>query len=528
MANNRPQYIYPEYLQQILNHLMECSISEKYPLLYEKADLIAVLYNQFNDFPITEQVYNFIWIWANKMLETGSTNWMKEYWSHANQYYTFKLENKRDEAVKSRFLEFHVMMGALLIYKRQFEQLRYVMEFTNSLPAKYPLIPSTFKQILEVYEDLSSKNQMMYLLNYRMMGMYTGAGEENRIEGTLIDYLALLLIRLHAVNDYNITFSDPLSLPSVGNTMEDNERKIMVVDTFIRRIRHWQNNSKDLKTCGMSFKGIRTAIDILNQYKTSCRGRQMEIPKNPVISAHKKRKLKNDLIESVQKIHMRLPERGKADDGGELFVSSQEVQLDKRLILEGYDDIASNLGEAIVNAIYTQLRQFYCFQFLINSPCVSYTVPYRNMGTAMKRLSLKSGFCILALGISSHFFDETDGFVRADDGSVKYGQIDVINIPANNECLLVMKNEDVPEVVIRPITEGRQREYAQEREIDEEKRLYSNVESLTPDSLTLTASMTFGVVVSEDIKYIRIRIAYQLASDDMLIRNIEPINKYIV
>lgn len=528
MANKRPQYIYPEYLQQILNHLMECSISEKYPLLYEKADLIAVLYNQYNDFPITDQVYNFIWIWANKMLEAGSTNWMKEYWSHANQYYTFKLENKGNAAVKSRFREFHVMMGALLTYKRQFEQLRYVMEFTNSLPAKYPLIPSTFKQILEVYEDLSSKNQMMYLLNYRMMGMYTGAGEENRIEGTLIDYLALLLIRLHAVNDYNITFDNPLALPPVGKTVEDNERKIVVAETFKNRIRQWQLDPEILKECGLSLEGVRKAIDLLDQYMIACRGKQIEIPKHPVVSEHKKKKLKADLISSVRTCKMWLPFVGLADEGGELFPSSQEVLLDPRLILEGYDDIASNLGEAIINAIYTQLRQFYCFQFLINSPCVSYTVPYRDMGTAMKRLSLKNGFCILALGISSHFFDETDGFVRADDGSVKYGQIDVINIPANNECLLIMKKKDVPKVVIRPITEGRQREYAQEREIDEEKRLYSNVDSLAPDNLTLTTSMTFGIILPVKMKYVRIRIAYQLVSDDMLIRSIEPVNKFIV
>ena len=528
MANNRPQYIYPEYLQQILNHLMECSILEKYPMLYEKADLIAVLYNQFNDFPITEQVYNFVWKWANKMVEVGSNNWMKDYWSQASQYYSFKLESKGDETAKSQFHEFHVMIGSLLTYKRQYEQLRYIMEFTNSLPAKYPLIPSTFIQILKVYQDLSRRNQMMYLLKYRMTGMYTGAGEENRIEGTLIDYLALLLIRLHTVNDYNITFSNPLAIPPVGNTVEENERMIMVADIFKKRIRRWQLDPKVLKECGLPLDGVWKAIDLLNQYMVACRGKQMEIPKHPVVSEHKKKKLKADLISSVRTCQMWLPFRGLADEGGELYTSSQEVLLDPRLILEGYDDITSNLGETIVNAIFTQLRQFYSFQFLLRSPCVSYTVPYRDMGTAMKRLSLKDGFCILAMGISSHFFDETDGFVRANDGSVKYGQTDVLYIPSNNECLLIMKNEDVPKVVIRPITEGRQNKYADEREIDKGKRLYSNVDSLTPDNLTLTASMTFGIILSDKIKYVRIRIAYQLASDDMLVRNIEPINKCIV
>lgn len=528
MANNRPPYIYPEYIQQMMNHLVECSMSERYPLLYGKADLIDILYNQFNDFPVTEQVYRFVWIWVNKMVEAGNAKWVKDYWTHANQYYTFKLENKGDEIVKSRFREFHVMIGALLTYKRQFEQLRYIMEFTNSLPPKYPLIPSTFIQILDVYEDLSSKNQMMYLLNYRMIGMYTGAGEENRIEGTLIDYLSLLLIRLYTVNDYNITFSNPLAIPPVGNTVEENERKIMAVDKFKKRIRQWQLDSKGLMTCGLSLDGARKAIGLLNQYIVNCRGKQKEIPKHPIVSEKKKEKLKADLISSVRTCQMWLPFKGIADEGGELFVSSQEVQLDSRLILEGYDDIASNLGESIVNAIYTKLRQFYCFQFLLKSPSVSYTVPYRDMGDAMKRLSLKDDFCILAMGISPHFFDETEGFVREDDQTVKYGDVEVISIPANNDCLLIMKKEFVPDVIIRPINEKRRREYVDEQEIDSEMRLYSNVENLTSENLTLTASMTFGVVVAKDMRYVRIRIAYQLASDDMLVRNIEPINKFIV
>lgn len=503
-------------------------MSEKYPLLFDRADLISVLYNQYNDFPITEQVYNMVWRWANRMVEDDRKNWMKEYWSYANQYYSFKLENQNDYPTMELFREFHVMIGAMLTYKRKFELLGYITQFTNSLPARYPLIPSTFSQIFDFYEKISMKNQRMYLLKYRMIGMYTGAGEENKIEGTLIDYLSLLFIRLYAVNDYNITFSNPLEAPPVGETVESNERKKAIVDLFINRIERWQLNPKELKACGIPVEGIEMAIDVLKKYRIACGNRQIEIPEHPVISEQKREWIKNDLIVAANNARIGLPFNGPAEDEGVEFTSSQEVSLDKRLILEGYDTIATNLGEALVNAIYTQLRQFYCYQFLLNSPCVSYTIPYRDMGNAMKRLQLNKNFSILALGVSSHFFDETEGFRRTAEQSLKYGEVEVTNIPANNNCLLVMKKEMVPHVVVRPISHKRKQDYNDEQEIEHEKRLYSNIDSMTPEKLMLTASSTFGILIPEGMKYLRVCIAYQLASDEILVRRVEPISKFIV
>ena len=60
----------------------------------------------------------------------------------------------------------------------------------------------------------------MELLRYSMRGMDAGAREDSMIEGLLLDYIALLIIRLNTVNDYNITYSDPFDLPLVGDTVE--------------------------------------------------------------------------------------------------------------------------------------------------------------------------------------------------------------------------------------------------------------------------------------------------------------------
>lgn len=214
---NRSPFIYPVYIVQVLNQLMEDSVKNRNGILSKRADIVEILYNQFNNFPITEQVYQMMWVWIIKMLNAGHYDWIKQYWNIANQYCTFKLEysNKKDE--KNKFLEFHIMVGVLLFYKKSYNLLQHIFNFTNTLPAKYPLIPSTFSQIFYIYEELSEKNKRMYLLNYHMSMVFEGAGEENKIEGLLVNYLALLMIRLYDVNDYNITYSNPLDTPATGN-----------------------------------------------------------------------------------------------------------------------------------------------------------------------------------------------------------------------------------------------------------------------------------------------------------------------
>ena len=90
--NNKPLFIYPDYIVQVLNQLMEDSVKNQNGILCKRTDIVEILYNQFNDFPITEQVYRMMWSWVNKMLDAGHYDWIKQYWNIANQYCTFKLE----------------------------------------------------------------------------------------------------------------------------------------------------------------------------------------------------------------------------------------------------------------------------------------------------------------------------------------------------------------------------------------------------------------------------------------------------
>lgn len=384
---NRSPFIYPVYIVQVLNQLMEDSVKNRNGILSKRADIVEILYNQSNNFPITEQVYRMMWGWIIKMLEAGHYDWIKQYWNIANQYCTFKLEysNKKDE--KNKFLEFHIMVGALLFYKKSYNLLQHIFNFTNTLPAKYPLIPSTFSQIFYIYEELSEKNKRMYLLNYHMSMVFEGAGEENKIEGLLVNYLALLMIRLYDVNDYNITYSNPLDTPATGNTIEENDYKIELANILIERIKRITDDQ--LKECGLSTIGNqRVVVDLLKQYIDKCSQKNNDLEQNSDVSKDKQELIKASLIDSVKEYKPQLPQSSKqeVEENDEEFTASQSVKLDEHLILNSHSAISSNLGEALINALNSQVQQFYCYQFSFNSALKNYTIPYRDFSRAMKRL----------------------------------------------------------------------------------------------------------------------------------------------
>lgn len=522
---NKIPYIYPEYIVQVLNHLMNCSISDRYPQLSKGTEIINMLYNQFNDFPITDQVYNMMWSWINRMVEVGKEDWVKMYWSTASQYYTFKLQNSRNNKAKERFKEFHLMVCVLLLAKKKYEALRHALSFSSSLPAKYPLVPSSYREIFKNYCDLSDKNQFMYLLNYHIIGSNNGAGEENKIESFLLDYVALLIIRLNTVNDYNITYSDPMDLPDAGNTKEENENLIFVIETLKTRLYEFANEV--LEKLGLKEKDIQDkAYDLLENYADACNHQINEIVDNPKVSEEKKERLKKELQTAIKTNKISLPCTGFIKDGKELtFSCQQQVKLDERLILSGYNYISSNLADSIIHALYIQIQKFYCYQFLLQSACCSYGIPYRDCEKALKKLSLDDNFIILAFGVNSYFFEETGGFIKDESGVISFNGCSVINIPSNDNSLVIMKKDSVPYC---NVTEYQEKLTEGEVLIEEKHCLYSNINILSKDNPVLTVKQGYILHIPSLFKYVRLRISYHLASDDVIISKIVPISKSIV
>lgn len=529
MKRDETPYMYPQYIVKVLNQLMLKGIQDKGSRLGKQADIVSILYNQSNNFPVTEQAYAMMWNWINGMLAAGCDEWMKQYWNIAHQYYTFKLEYSRNEDDKERFREFHIMVCVLAFYKERYVVLRHFLNFTNTLPAKYPLIPSSFAHIFNVYKILSKKNQEMYLLKYHMLGTYEGAGEENKIEGLLVDYLALLMIRLYAVNDYNVTFSNPLDFPQTGATLEENSYKKDMASVLSDCLDNLSDNR--IRACGLTPEWKGDAKRLIEEYIDECDKHAQLLNQDSSVSEEKKKDLKTELEEASRNLSIRLPKTKEQVErqnqcGSTKFVAMQKIELDERLILKKHSFISSNLGETLVNSLNSQLERFYCYQFLLNSAVRTFVIPYKDFDKAMKRLSLSSEYAILAMGVSPYFFDEIEGFRRESNEKISYNACLVHHISSSNEnAILIMKKEDVPCYDFRKLKQNEVK--GNEKEIEVSRHLFSNIDAIKKDNLLLTVRQGFSVLLPSSLRYVRLKIAYHMESDDMLVAKVGPIKNYV-
>ena len=170
--------------------------------------------------------------------------------------------------MKNRFREFHIMACALLFYKERYKALIHVLTFTNTFPPQYPLIPSTYTDIFQLYNGLSIKNQEMYLMKYSMDEIFIGAGEEHKIEGLLADYLALLLVRLYTIDDYNVTHSNPLEMPETDYIIEGNDYSSVLIDDLERHLNRLSESR--IESCRLDSKQKARVFELLDAYKEKC------------------------------------------------------------------------------------------------------------------------------------------------------------------------------------------------------------------------------------------------------------------
>lgn len=532
---NEILFIYPPYIVNSLNQLISKSTEEKDGFLYKNTDIVHVLYNQFNEFPITEQVYEMMWRWIYRMVDAGNEDWMKQYWNIANQYYMSKLEYSDKGKERKCFCEFHIMVCTLLLYKRRYRILRHTLSFTNTLPAQYPLIPGSFAEIFGLYEELTTQKPEIYLEKYQMDEVDNGANTGNKIIGLLADYFALLLMRLYEENILQTSLSDPSGMPVVGSTIEEIGYKVDLAEELKRHLD--KITEKEKKGCLLQPDDKKNALKLLEDFITVCKETKKYFEGNGNISEKKQADIKKQLINAFSANALSLPinekkqKQEKNSYNGKKYESlpqifSQQIKLDERLILDNHSSMSSNIGEAMISALNFKIRRFYYLQFLLHSAIKSFTIPYNDLEKALKKLELSGDYALLAIGVPSSIFNEIKEFSRSDDKQIFYNTSPVYEIPYHKDSVfLIMKKEDVPYCKYLEIETGLD---ADEKKIDDQRHLYSNIDAILKDDLILKVKQQVEISLPKPMRFIRLRIAYRLESDNLITSQINSIKNYIL
>jgi hypothetical protein len=178
----------------------------------------------------------YSWLWRNlvTLIDNGRDDLVMNYWRHAHQFMgtglkvihprinttTFETKNqpeidKRDRE-RQQFLDFHLALGGLLLYRNRYSCINRIFSYTMNTPPHYELFPINISEIIRNYmrfRDPFGTNFPFIHHQYWFPDM-EGLAADGMIKEWVCRYIALLLLRQYSLPHVFVPL-DPLGRPAV-------------------------------------------------------------------------------------------------------------------------------------------------------------------------------------------------------------------------------------------------------------------------------------------------------------------------
>lgn len=527
--------VYPAGFVKILLEIKKLSSDKINPTyFYKENSITSVLYDTTYENIISESTYNIIWSILNDIINSDNKNWFKQYWSWADQYCNFVLNStiKEDGGVnkdkgKERFSEFHIVLGALLVYNHKYDWLCDIMCFTNCLPPKYNLIPGTFIDIFDWFKKLDSMSSYrsfrLISTSYPFNGMNADVNTDYYIGNEIVKYLSLLMIRLFVFDDYNINYCDPKDLPKIGEGIKENEYYVELIKKLIQGVNNWYDKGLINKINFIIDEIPRkdSVIQLLDSYIKTCKSSIEQIETNAKIDNEKVVILKKDLLKFEQLYKRSIIAKGNANidaiiNGSKGNEKYEEVpytyKLSKEDILEGYSSISSNLEEVLIRIIYNILQRYYLMYFVKNKSKQDYVIGHKDIFKCFNALQINNEEnVILSLGIYLRSFENLYGKqagLEITQDQITYKKIPIIDLASQELSFIILNRSDLP------FWEFTKNSETALSAIDSNSYLYTNLDHIDSQKRLLKLSYFMKFHYIENVRYIRVKVSYNLPLDN--------------
>ena len=409
------EIVYSASLYQVLYEMGSAvGISQQQSFIYNRNDIISILYDTvITNAKISQQTFNHIWFMLNNASFVSNTNWLKTYWTYANQYMRFrkmKCDNEDEQEYLKKIYIFNVMFGAMLTYHRNYSTLNYIMTFSQSLPLSFPLIPGTFSKIIDCVENISNMNNqwitpMVLESKYSIKGLDEDVNASNEIAKNAYKYLSLLFIRLWSYKDYNINYSEPLEIPYIGNSINKNEQLIKLSKTIREYIDTWYS-SGELNNLGLwNLPSKSDVLALLDNYISSLEDMNIELDKQNGYDEERLDYICNDFLKFNAQNYIEIPTQEelpcKENSRSTMVEVIGAIDVERRFLQKGRSEILGGVGDILASRLDNKLKHIY-LQYLI----CSFTIEERkvqldNLISELDSLQLTKDDCIIEIDYSS-------------------------------------------------------------------------------------------------------------------------------
>lgn len=473
------------------------------------------------DSVVSETTYRYLWQNLKIQLFYDKDEWIMEYWKSAsekirlfmNTTYISPYNQKGELDTKKKkqreeFLEFHIMLCSMLLQQKKYELLEQMLSFTQTEPPSYPLVPSTFSEILDVFNSVNhniSINPAYYESRYRMPKMH--GITEGKIAGAANCYLALLAYRIYAIcwNYYGHEFV--LNTGALPNTLSE----LASLGNNLKRFKYWIERIRDDQEL-LQVVGIRSLDEEIDNkaqlYDREALLRPDLLVSNMQYEIHKKMEnlkitspLNNEKVASEQKEltdNIRRAMEGYGDLLEKRFEQEEYYNLDSSISISflntaflGNSDVNHfGTAESVSSSILENFRCKFASAFFVEHSNTDYRLSSEDLFQAIDRLALNEQHYIIAFGIYFDYYVGTvEGLEKESAHKYTYNKIRILSLDCSTEyfsqMLYIMEYDDRPFLYfLEPLEEEQQNLLL--KKADKSYGLWLSIEKISehPDLLT--------------------------------------------
>lgn len=523
--------VYSQSVTDAINSIFRWSYKDVGSYFYERNDIIGALFDYTQEKKVSEQTYTQVWHTLNYMVQADNIQWFQQYWSLACQYYTFHLSNLRhnqDQGERNRFREMHIMLGGLLCMHRKYEWLEYMMTYSNTMPPRYDLVPSSAILILDALYDVESKAdspfQWQLLAKYNFIGLKGDVYDEHAVVKFVEKYLAMLLVRLWSVNDYNITYMPPMEFPLATENLAENDKWVKYMERLMQGVRQLYRDY-DLKKLNLVCLPTKLEVlDLAAGYVKVLKLKNEEITGRKEVDGEKIEKIRAEIVKALDGKTLRLPS-GQHMEGRETITTPVYAgcNLDQDHMLKGRHISMTGFGEVLVEVLNANTILLYGRILTSNAHSRhSYSIRYQDIFKAIDKLAITGDFVILLLGTYlDHFeamYGKPQGY-RERDGLKYYNDAEIMFVDSRQSAIVVMKRDELPyHDYVAWDAPARGMEV-----IKEEQHVYSNINHLKESSFYLSLCRVFRVEYQTKQEFACLKVSLNEVNDEMELKNIRPL-----
>ena len=439
----------------------------------------------FHNSIISDTTYRYLWRNLRIQLYYDRDEWIMEYWKNASQRYELlmreitsfdikpetgnpytKEEIQENIWQRENFLEFHIMLCAMLVQQNKYDLVNLMLSFSNSFPPSYPLVPSNIGEIITIFNKINGFNRdtpLYYESKYKMPNMH--GITDGQIIGAANCYLALLAYRVYAIQ-WSYGYERVLNMGTLPETLAELvelKDNLFVFKFWLKKV--YQNGDLLSVVLSRSFteelqdkkeqfgKDELVAPDeLVDKMIREIESKMKIVKEEQSLSDDKVEKEKNELVANIKKAlepYEELIGSKFEQDTCYNLNSSVTMPFPNSAFLEKSDICYVDIAESMSSYMLDNFYHLFASSFYQEHSSLDYKISSDILFDALDKLQLNDQHYIILFGIYLDFYvGRINGLTKESNHRYLYNNTKILVLNCRTELfsqmMYIMKYDDRP------------------------------------------------------------------------------------